>query len=276
MSMTEKSGEIDDRTLLDFLLDRLDETERVSVEERIFGQDALFEQLCAMEEELIRDYLRSQLPADQRLCFEARVKASADLRKRVDEQRALIAALKPRAVVGEARESTEALSGWLATLKQAFAMRARVYLAVAATAAVVWLAVDDMRIRTHLTANAHEGNAPASRLLSFAVSPGATLGGDESGPKRLAIPSDATLIRLNLNVPTAAQYRQFRAELIDIDRDAQVWSGPGELRSGTGEVTLEITAPALGQGDYNLRLHGLRTDGQWQDLPSYSFGVLRR
>jgi hypothetical protein len=84
---------------------------------------------------------------------------------------------------------------------------------------------------------------------------------------------------LDLEVRTPASYREFRAELRELDRGVQSWSGPTSppRSSDAGVIVgLDIPAAAFGEGDYILLLKGLTPAGHWEDLPSYSFGVVRR
>jgi hypothetical protein len=66
-----------------YLLGKLSEQERASLEERFFSDDQEFEELEAAETELIDQYLRSELSAADRTQFEMSLFASPRLAKRV-------------------------------------------------------------------------------------------------------------------------------------------------------------------------------------------------
>jgi hypothetical protein len=67
-----------------FLLGLSSEEEKTLLEERFFADDAQFEQVEILEDELIDRYVRDELPADDRPHFEQRIANSARLRERVE------------------------------------------------------------------------------------------------------------------------------------------------------------------------------------------------
>lgn len=67
-----------------FLLGTSSEEERTLLEERFFADDAQFEEIQILEDELIDRYVRDELPADDRARFEQRILKSAALRERVE------------------------------------------------------------------------------------------------------------------------------------------------------------------------------------------------
>ena len=67
-----------------FLLGISSEEERTLLEERFFADDAQFEEIEILEEELIDLYVSDELPADDRARFEQRMRKSPALRERVE------------------------------------------------------------------------------------------------------------------------------------------------------------------------------------------------
>ena len=67
-----------------YLLGLSSEEEKTLLEDRIFADDAQFEEVEILEDELIDHYVRDELPADQRAHFERRIAQSASLRERVE------------------------------------------------------------------------------------------------------------------------------------------------------------------------------------------------
>src|ERR1039457_7505586 len=79
---------------------------------RYFLDDRLFESVRSIEEQLIHDYLRGELPADQRRRFEAHYLQSPQLSERVESARLLMqsASAAPQApTVAPAREEQGAI-----------------------------------------------------------------------------------------------------------------------------------------------------------------------
>lgn len=67
-----------------FLLGLSSEEEKTLLEERFFADDAQFEEIEILEDELIDHYVRDELPRDERAHFERRMANSASLRERVE------------------------------------------------------------------------------------------------------------------------------------------------------------------------------------------------
>jgi hypothetical protein len=79
-----------DQTIVAYLLNQLSEDDRERVEERYLGDQSLFEQLRAVEEELIEDYVKGDLSDQQRELFERHYLASEPKRLRVRSARQLV------------------------------------------------------------------------------------------------------------------------------------------------------------------------------------------
>lgn len=74
---------------MNYLLNRLSEEERISLETAFFSDNAQFEQLEIAEDELIDHYVRNELSDSDREQFDAAVLTSPRLRERVNIARAL-------------------------------------------------------------------------------------------------------------------------------------------------------------------------------------------
>jgi hypothetical protein len=79
-----------DQTIIKYLLNELSEDERSRFEEAYFGDGSLFEQVRALEEELIDDYVKGDLSGRDRRGFERHYLASAERRSRIETARQLI------------------------------------------------------------------------------------------------------------------------------------------------------------------------------------------
>jgi len=66
-----------------YLLGSLSEDERNRLEENFFADDAKFEELEVLEDELIDDYVAGELSPDERRQFESKLKQSPRLVERV-------------------------------------------------------------------------------------------------------------------------------------------------------------------------------------------------
>jgi len=67
-----------------FLLGLSSEEEKTLLEERFFADDAQFDEIEILEDELIDRYVRDELPSEDRVHFERRIANSSSLRERVE------------------------------------------------------------------------------------------------------------------------------------------------------------------------------------------------
>jgi hypothetical protein len=185
-----------------YLLDELPTGERRLLEQRYFLDDQLFESVCSIEEQLIRDYLRGELPADQVRRFEARYLQSPQLSERVESARLLMqsASAAPQAsplatVSGAATEAAPAREEQVSigshapgerslsspsfreTLRESFRFRAVVLkfaaagLVTVAMLVAVWFGLDNRRLRTELARSESRRSSLAARLQAEAATP---------------------------------------------------------------------------------------------------------
>jgi anti-sigma factor RsiW len=275
--MPDETGEGD--LLTRYLVGESPEVERRAVESRFFSEAEFFDRLCAAEEELIRDYLRDALPAHLRGLVELQLARSPDLRRRLELTRALMSVL-----ARASRLETPAQGSFWAGVKGLFAFRRAALCCAAgagvlAVAGVSWLGVDDMRLRARPD-DARVGPSlfsPVPAVLSFVLSPGATRS-EVSPPQRLFVPRGIDVVRMQLPISTPVAYANYRVLLSGVDGGFQVWSadvGPAVRAGSAITVNADVPAVSLERGDYILRLGGLSPGGGFEDIETYSFGVLR-
>lgn len=93
--MTEQHN--DSKRITAYLLGELSEREQEQLEARYFADDALFEQLLAIEDELIDRYAHGEMAGTERLRLERHFMKSPARRKRVRFAEALLRRLSPLA-----------------------------------------------------------------------------------------------------------------------------------------------------------------------------------
>src|ERR1039457_2706492 len=175
----------DDAHLTRFLLGDLPATESSQIEERFFADNALFERICALEEELVRDFLRNRLSANNRHKFEARLRLSPELRRKTESVKAIMGGLGTEGNV----PASPPVRVWSA-LRRICAPNGPAMLAAAAAVILAvstfWVADQNSRLRSRIGALQVElrRNQPRPVIVSFLLAPGRTKG-DSSGPQRL-------------------------------------------------------------------------------------------
>ena len=99
MNRTEKV----DRTIRHYLLGELTEPEQAALESEYFGDKDKFEEVCAIENDLIDDYLRGNLPAADREHFEERYSSSPERLRRIQFARSMLQSLYGTSTAAPAR-----------------------------------------------------------------------------------------------------------------------------------------------------------------------------
>ncbi|HEY8459475.1 MAG TPA: hypothetical protein VIM99_03795 [Blastocatellia bacterium] len=105
-----------DQTIIRYLLNELSEDDQARFEEAYFSDGRLFEQVRALEEELIDDYVKGDLSGDERRRFENHYFASEQRRARIEAARQLIDLCSLKAPARTA--PSESVEGWLFSLRR--------------------------------------------------------------------------------------------------------------------------------------------------------------
>lgn len=125
-----------------YLLGTLSEEERDRFEEQYFADDDLFQEIQALRDELIDDYLKDDLSGHDRRLFETNFLASPSHRQKVEFARAFEKALSAPYAVAHVPARTQERSWWQSLL-DLFGGSSRTFALVAATILVaiggMWL-----------------------------------------------------------------------------------------------------------------------------------------
>jgi hypothetical protein len=263
--------EPDEQRRRQYLLGALPEEDAVRLEREFLADDAAYEDLVALEDDLFHDYARGGLTDGERVQFERRFLRESEGRRRLADARRVQAALQaPSARPGKAVQPSSA--PWLAA--------AAALLLASAAAWWAW-APDGPPIALGPTPGPAASPSPpaavspsptrAPVITVLALVPGLTRGA--SGPRRALLPADASVLRLVLELPPGRPPGPYRVVARSAE-GAEVWSGEGAAASGD-TVAVDVPASALAEGDYELVLSALSPGGARRDLADYAFGVLR-
>lgn len=252
----------DDHVLTRYLLGDLDEAGQKALEERAFADERLYERVLVIEDELLADFARGVLPADERRKVEARLLQSPSNRDRV----AVLEALWKG--IDHPRVSPRGIPRWAVAVA-----------AVLVLAAGSWIVFENLQLRSRVrnadVARAElEGRLREQRdeqrpLLALALAPGlARAAGSDLPTVRITDPT--ATIELTLELPAQLNEPVGFASIRTPD-DKQVWSGPVE-RSAPGPVVVRVPANVLPADDYEVRLHAA---AGLPALAEYYFGTRR-
>lgn len=135
----------DDRLLVKYLFGDLAEPEQSRVEELCFTDDGVYEQLAAVENNLIDRYVQNALPEQERAAFEEKYLITPGRRKRVEESEKVIG------LIINYQSDSPKLSWWKHFL--GFFERRNLFLQVSLATALllmvigcVWLTIDRARL----------------------------------------------------------------------------------------------------------------------------------
>jgi hypothetical protein len=259
----------DEGLIVQYLLGRLPEEEKLRLEDRLLCEPQLLEQVEAIEAQLIRDALAGKLSEDQQTGFDEYFLSFPDLRRQHEDTKVLLELASTRQVTAAKR--------FRAGLKRLPRLSGNPWRIVAIAACIAACIL------------AWRGTGPASRqeagdlAMAFVLSPGGERGtarGTEPAkgiPNLLQIPDSAVKIRLQLDFEAKSSHSLYQVILSAVEADRQVWgqSGLPPVRSKASQsVSVEIPATVLGTGDYTVILNGLDNSTP-ERIETYSFGVTR-
>ena len=149
-----KQNSNDEQIIARYLLGELSEEEQIRIEEQYFGNGDFFEQCLVVEDQLIDDYLRGQLPRRKRDRFETYFLASPRRRERVELARVLIKTVSETSAVtrGSSIASPELLASRRSSFISPRALSPALRFSITfATLLVIigaaWLAFENARLR---------------------------------------------------------------------------------------------------------------------------------
>lgn len=251
-----------------YLLGELPERDRRGFEERYFADDALFESVCAVEDELIASYLRGELRFWKRRKFRREYLADPRRRRRLEFVANLLDVSRRPSLTPERFRGT--ISSW----PKAFPVLAALVLVTC----VGW-AWAVFRERQAENETAQLRTAVPTRLnqvFSIVLAPGQLRG--SRGPQPWRIPRGTEQVRVQLKIPAGGPERGYRARIQTPDGD-EVWFSSGlfaRFANGVMVVTLELPAAAVAGGDYVVRLDGPSQSGGFESLEDFAFSVARQ
>ena len=255
----------DDR-LIRYLLQDLPGSERLQVEKEYFTDDRVEEQLEALEDELMYDYLQGKLDPARAELFEKRLLPQPRFRERAE-----FAQLLASRIPHPASRIAHPASPYL---------RAAVFVLLALCA---WLLSDVVRLRKEVQIAKEKLAArkeapvlpPPAPVLAFLLKPGAQRDGGAGA--RLIVAAGAAEMQLQLELPAGADPASCSAELLPPTGSA-VWNGPVKIVSTPSGKAALVTVPLgkVGENDYQLILYDVRAGADSVEIADYTFTLLKR
>jgi hypothetical protein len=292
--------------LVGYLLGELSEPEQTELEERYFADPALFDELCAVRDDLIDAYVRDELSPDLRQRFERFFRAAPRRREQIQFAEALLQAVDsrpPLPVRSETRPfASERRLGFFTSYRQPILAAAALALLIAGS----WFVVHLIRQRQRAEIITSSGPPPESSaapaptgssqspgpspttsptrtsspeskpvLATFVLTSNLVRGSTET--QKLLVPKNATMVQLQLSVDGVG-YKNYSG-VTQTPEGAEVFRArhlKSESNKSGHVVLISIPANLLGNGDYIIRLSGQTVENEIVNAGNYYFRVEKR
>lgn len=288
-----------EESLRRYVLGTLEEDPRLRLEERLVRDPDTFEALGVIEDELTEEYLDGTLTEPERRAYERHRSISPDRHRAPSFFSALRARASAPAAEPQRADSWDPGAWFRTALLQPAWLGAAAALLVASLAGNAWFALapgssDETaaptpavlvakappetpaghRPTTAGTPRALLGQRPGTLVPTFTLAAGLLRGGGSLD--RIAVPPDARVVRLTLDLP-GDDYPLYRATLHDVDGD-ELWAQSKIKAESTEEqivLSLLVPTPLMPYGDYQLKVSGIAEEGEPEGVASYTFRVIR-
>jgi hypothetical protein len=306
--VSRKRSTVDKRSAADeaavrYLLGEMKEEEKTALEQGVVGEEDSFEQVAAVEDELIDDYLSGALTAEERDRFEKVYLGSSERRERVEFARALHRRLSEKSRTSPVAPFSPRVPRPFNTLLAAAAV-----LFGAIGLYFAWTSIElrrengsvsrrDQDLSRQLSEVQNRADrlqrdlerqqtemarlseqlanlqSQAAKAVSFVLTGG--LVRDGGTLQTLQIPAGIETVRLTLPLSDAS-YVSYRA-VIQTPEGKTVWKGDAAPTvPGARSLLFTVPARALASGDYILSVAGITASGRSETAADISFRVQRR
>jgi hypothetical protein len=297
-----------------YLLGDLAEEERVRVENQYLANGEVFEELLAVENDLLDSYVRGELTEDERKRFESKYLTSQERRNKVEFARALrhASALERELVQTQAISLQKRI--WAAFSAQRRMPQWTLVAAVGLISATgSWLIFQNHRLRVDLqralavqASLQQEESALRQHVTEYEANPKSqvqenqqdsevakletpmqleeTLRLTPGTPRGISEPHNSfsllpTTSRVQIQlVLDRDEYQRYKVALLTAEGKEVLHDKAlqSSLIDGSTMVVCRVPARSIPPGDYIVRLTGQLANGNEEDVASYGFSVLRR
>jgi anti-sigma factor RsiW len=288
--------------MVQYLLGELPQDQAELLEERYFQDGEYFEQLQALENELIRDFVNGEMAPGLRDSFEKRYRSSRDLAKKIE----LVQAIRSEAAELRARRPRRGLTSPATDTGRSrssiwglfhFRISSFQYATAAALVAALGFGILmwnlNARLKGDLATLRHDNEQLVQQksvldrslaqqvkepqlIASFILAPGVVRGnGGTSEP--LVVPEGIGEVQFKLPLPSGVTYSAYRIQLrkLSIGEIASQDLTPTAIVDSGRAVIITIPSASLSAGRYVLYLKG-GANGEFKDVQYYAFEIVGR
>jgi hypothetical protein len=275
-----KSYTQSNEAIRDYLLGRSKPEDAAQIEELFLTDDSFYQELLIVEDELVDQYVASQLSDSEAQSFEnhflntserrEKLRFARNLQKYVARAVAETAAVTAAAqVVSEPPEVLASSTPPKATTGSWLWTRPIVSYSLAAAVVLVLAFAAVLIVR-----NLNPSQPGTGQVLAVELVPGLSRG--DEGMKSITVTGETAMVALQLRVPGDLDYQAYRAVVQTSDgREISRQDNLPRDPALKDRIIYSIRASLLTSGDYNLKLSGLNQRGEYEDVGRYSFRVSR-
>jgi len=263
---------IDINVIRQYLLGQALDADRAEVEERLMADDRIYDDLLAIEDELIDEYLGGQLSQVEQQKFEEVFLAAPSRREKLR-----FARLFRHYIGGEEVTSSESVKSSPAPVKATnpsikskssfFQFRNPILAFSVVVLMVLMLGLFAWQFnRKPITQN---------QVMAVSLSPGLTRDSQDTNHLKLTV--GVTTVQFQLMLLNSVEFPSYTADLLDPEGNtlASPSSTLKQSVNGNEAVVVEVSATLLHPGEYRLKLSGRSAAGVKSDLETYSFRVMK-
>jgi hypothetical protein len=261
----------DRQDMRDYLLGTLPPDRQTVLEERILGDQGVYEELMAVEDELIDQYVAGSLSKLEQHRFETHFLITPERQKKLGFGRLLKRYLNDRPAAAPQETAVNFPTRPLHSRQSFFGTFGRspllgfsiVVVVCVGLAVLGWLLIKSPLI--------DRARGPAQQTIVVTLAPGAMRSG--GAIQHVSAPPKGTDLKLELEV-AGAGFRDYEAQLFREREHLQTRPGlKAEPRGEHHVVPVTIEGEILTPGDYQLKLTGVMDSGQTELIDRYSFRV---
>jgi hypothetical protein len=287
--------EAEDR-MTQYLLGELSPEEMLQIETEYFCDDNNFESIQALEDQLVRDFIRGEMAPDLYRRFQARYRSSPELAEKIEFAQAVFSGCRNLREEERQRAVAAHQRTLLSTLRELFNFDVPAFQYAAAAVALLGVGLGyyqwtrAARLKSDLAQFQDQNKSLAQQksaldralanvpkapplVASFVLMPGVSR--DQSKPTVLAVPAGLDSVEFKLPLPPGITYPSFRVVLQRVS-GAQVSLqdlSPSALVDKGRAMKLGVPSASLKAGQYLLFIKGLNGRGEYEDVQYYAFGV---
>ena len=275
------------RRLRSYMLGLLPAVEEEQFENRLMEEADFFREVDRLaplvQDELVDDYVRGALAADERAAFEQRLGGQRDISDKMSLARAL------RCVARRRSSLLARFAAWFQPLSKPLPALATVF-AVVLVAGAVWTTISSRRANREVELARGESGpavtaeeplkaepkaARAPVVASFVLAPGVLRSGGTT--VRIPQPEPGGTVELRLDIGID-EYPVYQAVLENAAGDTiGTYDRLAAFETAeTAYVVVRLPAKLLTIDDYQLRLSGITSAGDLERIDRYSFRVVPR